>query len=330
MRPIALTTLLIGLSGFTSAPKPVHHYVFYSQAREKIRTDSAFLSSATLEGAQVTYTWRQLEPQKDHYDFSLIRADLEFLRSKGKKLFVQLQDVTFSDARINVPRYLVEDSVYHGGVARQYNIRGDDEATAQPGGWVARRWDPAVQARLHALMNTLGREFDGRIEGINLAETSVAFGQSGRLHPPGYSPEVYRDAIITNMKALRRAFTKSVVIQYANFMPGEWRPVEDKGYLRSVYEAARELKVGVGGPDLLPYRRGQLKSSYPLIKESAGVVPVGIAVQDGNYDDVDVATGKRITVPELSAFATSYLAVDYIFWCTQEPFYASELLPLMK
>ena len=330
MRPILSTTLLLALCAFTHAPKPVHHYVFYGQDREQIRTDSAFLSSAKLEGAQVTYSWKQLEPHKDRYDFSLIREDLELLESRGKKLFIQLQDVTFSDARINVPRYLIEDSAYHGGVVRQYNIRGDDEATATPGGWVARRWEPAVQARLHALMNALGREFDGRIEGINLAETSVVFGQSGRLHPAGFSPVIYRDAIVTNMKALRRAFAKSVVIQYANFMPGEWRPTEDRGYLRSVYEAARAMKVGVGGPDLLPYRPGQLKSSYPLIKESAGVVPVGIAVQDGNYDDVDAATGKRITVPELIAFATSYLGADYIFWCTQQPFYTRELLPLMK
>ena len=69
--------------------------------------------------------------------------------------------------------------------------------------------------------------------------------------------------IITNMKALKRAFPKSVAMQYANFMPGEWRPTQDKGYLRVVYRAAKELRVGVGGPDLLPYRPGQLKSSYP-------------------------------------------------------------------
>jgi hypothetical protein len=41
--------------------------------------------------------------------------------------------------------------------------------------------------------------------------------------------------IITNMKALKQAFPKSVAMQYANFMPGEWRPTEDKGYLRAVY-----------------------------------------------------------------------------------------------
>ena len=104
----------------------------------------------------------------------------------------------------------------------------------------------------------------------------VGFGYSGRLFPKGFSFEIYRDAIITNMKALKRAFPKSVALQYANFMPGEWRATNDKGYLRAVYKAAKESKVGVGGPDLLPYRPGQLKSSYPLIREAAGSFPLAL------------------------------------------------------
>jgi len=189
---------------------------------------------------------------------------------------------------------------------------------------VARRWDPAVQERFHKLLFALGKEFDGRIEGVNFAETSADFGESGRLFPKGFSCEIYRDAIVTNMKALKRAFPKSVVMRYANFMPGEWLPGDDKGYLRAGYKAAKELKVGVGGPDLLPYRPGQLSHSYPLIRDAAGIIPTGIAVQDGNYEHEDPKTGKRITVPELLKFATEYLKVDYIFWCTQEPCAGSE------
>jgi hypothetical protein len=113
-------------------------------------------------------------------------------------------------------------------------------------------------------------------------------------------------------------------------MPGEWRPTEDKGYLRAVYQAAKESKVGVGGPDLRPYREGQLKSSYPLIRDAAGIVPIGIAVQDGNYEDADPKTGKRITIAKLIQFATGYLKVDYIFWCTQEPYYSEQLIPFLR
>lgn len=329
-RKILLCPLFIWLSCTSVSAKPVHHYVFFGQDRDKIKKVSAFLETKALEGAQVTYSWRQLEPEKDKYDFSAVREDLAFLTSKGKKLFIQLQDVTFSESRINVPRYLLREAEYNGGADKQYRIKEGNEEHAVVAGWAARRWDPAVQERFHRLLFALGKEFDGRIEGINFAETSVGFGESGRLFPKGFSFEIYRDAIITNMRALKQAFQKSIAMQYANFMPGEWRPTNDRGYLRAVYQAAKESKVGVGGPDLLPYRPGQLKSSYPLIRDAAGIVPTGIAVQDGNYEDVNPKTGKRITIAELIKFATQYLKVDYIFWCTQEPYYPEEVIPLLK
>lgn len=51
----------------------------------------------------------------------------------------------------------------------------------------------------------------------------------------------------------------------------------------------------------------RLKSSYPLIREVAGIVPVGIAVQDGNYEDKNLKTGEHITIPALIKFAPEYL-----------------------
>lgn len=310
--------------------KPARHYVFFGQDREKLKASASIFETKAVEGAQVAYSWRQLEPEKDKYDFSYVREDLTFLTSKGKRLFVQIQDMTFSASRVAVPRYLLEESQYNGGADKQYNIKDGDEEHAAVGGWAARRWDAAVQERFHKLLFALGKEFDGRVEGVNFAESSVTFGRSGRLRPKGFTPKIYRDALITNMKALRRAFPKSVVMQYANFMPGEWRPTDDKGYLVAVYRAAKELKVGVGGPDLMPHRPRQLKSSYPLIREAAGVVPTGVAVQDGNLEELNSETGKRVNAAELFAFATDYLKVDYIFWGTQEPYFSGDVMPLLK
>ena len=323
---VAITALFLA----PPAAKPVHHYIFFGQDRESLLRDSLFLNTPAIEGAQIAYSWRRLEPGKGEYDFSSIREDLAFLTSHHKKLFVQLQDVSFLPTNIFVPRYLTRDPRYHGGAAKQYRIDGDDEEHAVHEGWMPRRWDPAVQERLDALFQALGKEFDGRIEGINLAETSAGFGESGRLFPAGYSYESYRDGIITNMKALKRAFPKSVTMEYGNFMPGEWRPTDDKGYLRSVYDAARQLGVGMGGPDLLPFRPGQLKGPYPLLKEISGAVPTGIAVQDGNYSEVDRKTGKRASVGELADFATGTLGVDYIFWCTEQPYYSTEVIPYLR
>jgi hypothetical protein len=307
----------------------MHHYVFLNRDRERI-SDAAFIGTRAFEGAQLKYTWRELEREKDAYDFSAIQHDLMFLNSKGKKLFIQLQDASFDSAIVNVPRYLLNDARYHGGADKQYSIKDDDEENAVAEGWVARRWDPAVQERFHKLLFALGNEFNGKIEGINLAETAVSFGESGRLFPKGFTPATYRDAVMTNLMALKRAFPKSVTMQYANFMPGEWLPDKDRSYLRSVYQRARELNVGVGGPDLLPYKPGQMSHCYPLIKACAGKVPTGIAVQHGNYQHKNPKTAQPVTISELVGFAAEHLKVDYIFWCTQEPFYSRKLIPFLQ
>ena len=309
--------------------KPVHNYLFFGQDRESIPRISPAFDIAAIEGAQITYSWRQLEPAKDQYDFSMIREDMAFLAARGKKLFIQIQDATFSPAHINVPRYLLNDPIYNGGANQQVDDRAAEE-NAKLTGWVARRWDPAVQERWHKLLFALGKEFDGRVEGVNLDETSIGFGESGRHFPKGFTHEVYRDAVITNLQALRRAFPRSVAMQYANFMPGEWRPTEDKGYLVAVYNAAKKYNVAMGGPDVLPHRPGQMGSSYPLLREAAGKIRTGIAVQDGNLAEKNPRTGKLVTAAELFQFANEYLKVDYIFWGIEEPYLSTEVLPLLK
>jgi hypothetical protein len=307
----------------------VHHYVFFNRDRERI-SEASFLDTAAFEGAQLKYTWRELERQKDAYDFDAIEHDLAFLTSKGKKLFIQIQDASFDTNFAVLPRYILNNPEYHGGAALQYNIDEKDEARSTPEGWVARRWDPAVQERFHKLLFALGGQFDGKIEGINLPETAVDFGETGRLYPQNFRPDDYCAAIITNMIALKRAFPHSVTIQYANFMPGIGPTVEGREFLNLVYQRARELSVGVGAPDLLPYKPGQMSNCYSLIRAFPTNLPSGIAVQDGNYEYQNPKTGKQVSISELVEFATNYLRVDYLFWCTQEPFYSKDLIPFLR
>jgi len=325
MRNVLLTGLLLLLVSVTGNAKPVRHYVFFGMDRERIREATAFLETKRFEGAQIAYSWRQLELGRDEYDFSLIREDLAFLSSKGKKLFVQIQDVSFSEKWIHVPRYLLKDPQFGGGADKQYRYKYVNhlETDVKVLGWMARRWDANVRDRFRKLLVELGKEFDGKIEGVNLAETAFDIGHSGALFPKGFTFENYRDGIIANMKAMREAFPKSVVLVYANFMPGD-------GNLRAVYEAARKLHVGVGGPDLLPYKQSQMDNSYPLIKASASHVPVGLAVQDGDYNHVNPKTSKQVTIAEVIDFGKEYLGIDYIFWCTEEPYYSEQLIPFMK
>ena len=328
---IVCTTRPLTQAVLTSAPdnaKPLHHYVFFGMDREKIKDARSFLETDAFEGAQISYSWNQLEQGKDNYDFSVIREDLAFLTAKNKKLWIQLQDASFSEGRILVPRYLLRDPQYNGGADRQYRIKDGDEEHATPGGWIARRWDPTVRERFQKLLFELGKEFDGRITGINLDETAFDIGTSGRLFPKGFTHEAYRDGLIANLKALKRAFPKSIAMQYANFIPGEWH--NSKGYMGAIFQAAQDAKVAVGGPDLFPYKPSQMNNGYPFIRDAAAKVPVGIAFQDGNSDYINPRTEKRVTIPEAIDFARDYLRADYIFWCTEEPYFSNELVPFLK
>ncbi len=328
MRVLLLVALVVACTASEgtrgASPK---NFVFFAHERHRI-TEPSFLENTQIAGAQLKYTWRELEPERDRYEFRALLSDVAFLASHGKRLFVQLQDVSFSE-EVPVPAYLQTDPSFAGGAARKYEYEGDDESKAKFDGWVARRWDPAVRARFIKLIEVLGKEVDGRIEGLNLAETAIGFGESGKRHPTGFTYENYVVGIKAIMTAARQAFPRSCVIQYANFMPGEWLPWTDHGYLRAIYAHAERVGMGVGGPDLLPHRKAQQQHSYPLIAARGPKTPAGVAVQDGNLEDRNPTTGKPVTVEELYRFAQDRLRLTHIFWGTQEPFYTKDVLPFL-
>jgi hypothetical protein len=300
----------------------IKHFIFFSQDRERIK-NSIFYLNPGITGAQVTYPWKQLEPQKGKYDFTAIEEDLAFLRSKGKRLFIQIQDVTFDSTLFAVPKYILRDTVYHGGVNSQYEFTKDNKAIKA--GWVARRWDAAVAERFHLLLRKLAARFDGKIEGINLPESSVDFSEKAELIPAGFTIINYTKALKANMLEVKKDFVHSISIQYANFMPGD-----SKASLQELYNYAKRIKIGMGGPDIIVYRKYQMENSYPMIREISGTVTTGMAVQEGNYDVIDPKTGKKVLVTEILDFAKYYLKLDYIFWCTEDPYYTKEVLPLLK
>lgn len=293
----------------------IQNFVYFSRDRELIK-DHPFLKMPQFKGAQIMYSWRQLEPEKGKYDFSEVKEDYEYLRSKGKKLFIQLQDATFDPNYNATPKYLLTDE-YDGGAAEFF-----EEGKAV--GWVAKRWNPKVQERYAAFLEALGKEFDDKIEGINLQETAIGTVKN-------LTPEVYVKSIKANMLSMKKAFPKSTTMQYANFISGEWLPWEDKGYLRSIYKYGQEIGVGLGGPDLMVQKKAQLNHALKLMHEGKFTVPLGIAVQDGNYigetGNTEIVQKNKNIVPMLSAFAKDFLKVKYMFWVNQEPYFIRDVVP---
>jgi len=309
----------------------IKHFVYFARNRELIH-NHPFLNIQRIEGAQIMYSWEQLEPEKGQYDFSIIQEDFDYLLSYGKKLFIQLQDATFNPKYIGIPAYLLTEE-FDGGSTPQYNDNGVQE------GWLAKRWNPDVQNRFALLLEALGKEFDGKVEGINLQESAIGVNSETDTT---FTPQRYTESLKINMLALKKAFPRSTTMQYANFMPGEWLPGEDRGYLRSIYQYGQEIGVGLGGPDLMVQRKGQLNHCLAMMHEYDYTVPLGIAIQDGNYigktgadqdynEQNDNGLDERENiVPLLHAFAKDFLKVKYMFWVNQEPYFSEDLIPCLN
>jgi hypothetical protein len=306
----------------------IKHFVYFARDRESI-LNHPFLKIQRFEGAQIMYPWEQLEPEKGQYDFSIIQEDYDYLLSHGKKLFIQLQDATFNPKYNGIPAYLLTEE-FDGGSTPQFNDHGVAE------GWVAKRWNSKVQNRFALLLEALGKEFDGKVEGINLQESAI--GVNSEIDST-FTPGLYTESLKINMLALKKAFPQSTTMQYANFMPGEWLPWEDKGYLLSIYQYGQEIGVGLGGPDLMVQREGQLNHTLAMMHEYDYTVPIGIAIQDGNYtgktgadpdynehEDNGLNEYENI-VPLLHAFAKDFLHVSYMFWVYQEPYFSEDVIP---
>lgn len=160
----------------------------------------------------------------------------------------------------------------------------------------------------------------------------TAIGVSSKTDPE-FSEEGYVLGLKDNMLALKRSFPRSTTMIYANFIPGEWLPGNDKGYLRGIYQYGEEIGVGLGGPDLMVQRQGQLNHALAMMHEGQYSVPLGIAVQDGNYigqtgdqDEESLKKPHDNIVPLLYEFARDFLKVRYMFWVNQEPYFSTDVL----
>lgn len=335
---LRIAVLFLGFFFLSCQKSPqigIQHYLYFpGSTREEIRQDTA-LKDPRFKGAQIVYSWRSLEPEKDHYDFTAIESDIEYLASLGKKVWVQLQEKSFNRRIKNVPDYLLEDPLYLGGVVEQSNLSAPErDPNALPSdddsGWVVRMWDDPVRERYQNLLRELGKSFDGKIAGINFSESSIDLGieqeDGTTIFPEYFHPKDYVEALHSNMRVLKSAFKKSIAMVYLNFLPDEWLPWNDKGYMKTTFALAKDLQMGIGGPDLMPYRKSHMNQSYGFFHEYPNHLIKGMAVQDGNLRQVNSKTNQKMSVADILDFSKNYLGLHYIFWAKDEPNFTQEVL----
>lgn len=305
--------LLLGLSLLvTTAQAEPRNFLFLGG--DDVADHIALLKRPDIAGAQVVYSWRQLEPTKGHYDFSGVERDLATADAAGKQLFLQVQDRFFELKARGLPDYVLTGPEYGGGLTRQFDQPSDGRQVFT--GWVTQQWNPAVRARYQALLSALAKRFDGRLYGVNLPETAADVPQNPV--PDGFTCQAYVDAELDNLAHARKAFRTTHVVQYANFWPCEWN--NDKGYMARTFAVADQIGAGVGGPDIVPWQKGQMKNAYPFLHQYKGRLKlVAMAVQEPTLTYRNPQTGKPFTREEIVAFAQDYLGVDIIFWTIDAP-----------
>ena len=259
-----------------------------------------------FRGIQKTYTWRALEPEQDHYDFSAIRSDLAFLGQHDKRLIIQVQTKTFGSGQNYCPAYLSGPD-YGGGV---YKTRW--------GSFNPIIWDERVNRRLKALYTQLGKELDHEpfLEAVVIPESAITLDAAARAEFR-YTVEQYTRSVAAGMQALKDAFPSTVVIQYVNMPPES---------IRALADYAQTYGIGFGGPDIYPYDpvlTNPQRGVYRLYKPLSGIVPLGAAVQQNDYTQKAAFRGPAGETPvkEIYEFGRDTLRLNYIFWGTRQGFF---------
>jgi hypothetical protein len=296
----------------SQAPAAPQNFLFTNS--DDLQAQASMLRRPDIAGAQVVYSWKSLEVARDQYDFSQIERDLAWLTSLDRKLFVQLQDRFFEVRHRNVPAYLLQEPIYRGGLAPQADNPGENLPEGH--GWVAQQWNPAVRERFQKLLAALAKEFDGRVWGVNLPESSADVDR--KTDQTGFSCDGYFEATLENIAYARKVFARSHVVQYVNFWPCEWE--NDHEFMSRAFEFAKQNHIGLGGPDIVPYKKAQMKNSYPFFNRYKGQLSlVAMAVQEPTLTYTNPHTKKPFTRDEFVEFAENYLGVDVIFWSATSP-----------
>jgi len=319
-RLLTRATLLLGVlcaSAWSATPQ---NYLFADSS--ELAASAALIQRPDIGGVQVVYSWKSLETAKDKYDFARIEHDLRYLEGFGKKLFIQLQDRFFEIEHKNVPLYLLQEPIYGGGLVPQSDNPGEGKPMGH--GWATQQWNPAVRERYQRLLRALAERFDGRVFGINLPETAVDIDIEN--DKSGFTCEKYFSAELENLKFARKVFSKSHVVQYVNFWPCGWN--NENKFMSRTFEFAQANRIGLGGPDIVPYKNTHMKNSYPFFHQYKGKLRlVAMAVQEPTLTYTNPDTKKPFTREEFVAFAENYLGVDIIFWSTTTPWLQDQRTP---
>jgi len=263
-----------------------------------ISADTQALMATALQpgvtGLMKRYAWYSLETSQGVYNFSELKSDLAWAAAHGVRLIAMIEDKTFNGLKAG-PAYL---NAY--------------EAKNNMGGYSIVRWNPTVVARFNALIKALGAQFDSNpnFEGIATQESALSL-DSAPLKAFGYTPEKYRDALISVLSNAATSLPTSRVFWFMNFLVG------NQNYIGTIAAAVAPKGVIMGGPDVWPDNQSLQSRVYPFYSQFAGKMPLFGQVENVCYSEPHMTKGfptKYWTMLELFNYARTKLHVNYMFW----------------
>jgi len=179
------------------------------------------------------------------------------------------------------------------------------------GGYTLARWMPDPSWRLRQLIRAIGVRFDqhARFEGIALQETSLSMNDHA-LDLNGYTPELYREALIKHVNVANQCMPSTRMFWYMNYIP------EKQIYVANVANAIAPGGHLMGGPDWLPDAWALQRAVYPFYPQFKDKMPLFISAQYDSYKHVHrtASRTKYWTPAELYASAKAQIFSDYFLW----------------
>jgi hypothetical protein len=207
--------------------------------------------SPGVEGVYWRQGWVEVEPVQGEYDFSGFQDVLDAIAASDNpdcKLFLMVRYKSFpaSDPLNPCPGYLQDYAAP--------NASSNANATA----YSCFMWEPFVVDRFNAMLAALADEYDEHpnVEGFIYQETAHGFngaycqnlGNDNCADGEGtYTPEAFRDALLSNYRTCAEEFEHSWCVSFMNFLSG------NLSYMGDIAEAMEGTPNWcISGPDVLP------------------------------------------------------------------------------
>jgi hypothetical protein len=270
------------------------HYLTVKHANNPGIRDSArslVRYNQNFAGYKVMFQWRDLEPEKDNYDFSPVINALNVAKADGKRLAVFLSDRNFGATPANpgLPSYLLT-SAYEGGWY------------ADTGRSIGNYWLPAYQARWNKLIEAFGRALDKHPD---LAAVMVAETSGPATRPPSFTIEG-KIAFLKGMNTTAaKYFPTTPFFQYVNWgIP----PQERAPLMKHIVEVE---KGGFGSPDTYNCKKNPPESAGKngfgvFFEQYKGIAPIALENQAWGY--------TCLNAREMFRYAVDEIGVNFMVW----------------